>query len=74
MNYKDLQETMVRPSQIIGMNRPMMCITDTGLQDQLEYIEEEILSRGGLETMGRVNRGKYELEISGILEEIAYRN
>jgi hypothetical protein len=75
MNYwRDIEETLVRPSQIISMNRPFMCISDTGLQDQMEYIEEEIASRGGFESMGKLTRGKYELEIAGILEEIAYRN
>lgn len=72
--WKDIQETMVRPSQIISMNRPFMCISDIGLQDQMEYIEEEIASRGGFESMGKLTRGKYELEIAGLLEETAYRN
>jgi hypothetical protein len=75
MGYQhDLNESMVRPSQIIAMNRPFMCISSIGIHDSLEYLEEEILSRGGYQSMGRVTRGKYELEISGYLEEIAYRN
>jgi len=75
MSYaRDIKESMVRPSQIIAMNRPFMCISDIGLQDQMEYIEEEIASRGGFESMGKITRGKYELEIAGILEELAYRN
>lgn len=74
MNYKDLQETMVRPSQIIANNRPFIAISDAGLQDQMEYLEEEIMSRGGFESMGKLTRGKYDLEREALIDEIAYRN
>lgn len=75
MSYiHDINESMVRPSQIIAMNRPLMCISSIGIQDNIEYLEEEIASRGGYQNMGRITRGKYELELSGLLEEIAYRN
>lgn len=72
--YKDLNDSMLRPSEIIGMQRPLLAISHKGLQEHLDYLEDEILSRGGLETMSRVTRGTYELEMSGIFEEMSYRN
>jgi hypothetical protein len=75
MSYaKDLQETMIDPRQVIMNNRPWFCTSDIELENRLEYIEEEIASRGGYESMGKLTRGKYELEISSLLDEISYRN
>jgi len=72
--YRDLQDTMIDPRQIIKNNRPWFSTSDIELENRLEYIEEEIASRGGYESMGKLTRGKYELEIASLLEEISYRN
>ena len=63
-----------RPSEIISNNRPYIATSSVHLQDQLEYIEEEIESRGGYETMGQALRNKYSAEIDLVIEEIALRN
>lgn len=63
-----------RPSEIIANNRPYFALSSADLQDQLEYLEEEIESRGGFETMSLLLRTKYLSEIDLIVEEIALRN
>jgi len=59
---------------LIARTRPFANHTDADLMENLANVQEEIASKGGIDTMGKITRGKYELEIDGILEEMSYRN
>jgi len=65
---------MVSPSRFILLTRPNLAISNVAILDNLEYIEEEICSKGGLDNMDPGIAFEIECQIIALLNEQALRN
>lgn len=61
-------------SSIIVNTMPNLATSSSMLNEMLEMIDDEILSKGGYETLGPLLRNKYDAERDIIIDEIARRN
>ena len=69
-----LKESMLSPSELIMLTKPFITSTATGIIDQVEYLQEEIESKGGHENMSDEQSYEYDTNISNLMNEIAARN